>query len=424
MNLHEYQAKKLLREHGVRVPKGQLAETAQEAEVAARAIGGEQWMVKAQILAGGRAEGTIQGQDNRSGISVVNHLDHVSREARGMLGRNLVTRQTAAAGMPVDCVYVEQAMQVDREVSLSLLMDEFHQSLTLLMSPQGGTGIEQILRETPDAVAVIPVSPDRGPDGDQLNAALDRFAFQNQEADAIRDLAGKMASMVSTLDLTLLEINPVGMVNGECVALDAKMVADDNALYRQAELRQLEEGDSGGDHRLRASRDGFNYIRMGGEIACMTVGAGLSMATLDALVQIGGRPANFLDLPPDSKVNRVTSALELLLGGDGIRCLFINVFGGGIMRCDTVSDAIQVINRVRPFRSPLVVRLAGTNAELANRRLRESMPGVALAGNMAEGAQLAVQLARTGKTADPRTMDSWLQKVIQRVTGQTSESRG
>ena len=423
MNLHEYQAKTLLRDCGIRIPAGRVAETPEEAETAAREIGGEEWMVKAQIPAGGRAEGTFKGQDLKSGIRTVQTFVNAGADARSMLGRNLITAQTGPEGMPVERVYVEQAVKVDREVSLSLLMDEYNQSFVLLVSAEGGTGIEENLKHRPDAVVGVPVSLEQGPDAGKLDAALDSCGFPEDEARALRDLAGRMVTLAREHDFTLLEINPVGITGGECIALDAKIIADDNALYRQETLMRMEAEESESSHRRRASSDGFNYIRMGGDIACMTVGAGLSMATLDALVHFGGRPANFLDLPPDSKVNRVTSALELLLGGDGIRCLFINVFGGGIMRCDTVSDAIQIINRVRPFRVPLVVRLAGTNSELANRRLREGMPGVVLATNMSDGAQLAVQLARTGKTADPRAQEGWLQKIIHRVSGQSPEGR-
>lgn len=421
MNLHEYQAKTLLRDHGINVPAGKVAETADEAEAAAGSIGGERWMVKAQILAGGRAEGTFKGQELKSGVRTVTNLTNVGTDTRSMLGRSLITPQTGPDGMLVERVYVEQALSVEREVSLALLVDEYQQSFVLVLSPVGGTGIEANLRDNPDEMAVIPVSLNKGPDAEKLQAALDQFGIQGSDAEALSDLAGKLVSLARKLDLLMIEINPVGIHEGQCTALDAKIIADDNALYRQDSLLALEAQESEAGNRRRASSDGFNYVRMGGDIACMTVGAGLSMATLDTLMQFGGRPANFLDLPPDSKVNRATSALELLLGGDGIRCLFINVFGGGIMRCDTVSDAIQVINRVRPFRVPLVVRLAGTNAELANRRLRESMPGVVLAANMSEGARLAVQLARTGKPADPKNREGWLQKVIQRVSGQSAE---
>ncbi len=423
MNLHEFQAKAILRECGMPVPAGRVVETAEQAEVAAREIGGSQWMVKAQILAGARAQGAFKGLENGPGICSVVSADEARAEAHRMLGHNLVTSQTTADGMPVEQVYVEEAIPVDREVSLAVLVDEVHQRVSLLFSPRGGTDIEATLKAEPDEVAVIPVSLDGGPDAAQLDRSLAQFGVMGSDADTIRALAGQMVTLVRNRDLILLEINPVGLLEGRGIALDAKMIADDNALHRQANLRSMEDEAAGG-HRLKASSDGFNYIRMGGDIACMTSGAGLSMATLDALIHFDGKPANFLDLPPDSKVNRVTSALELLVGGDGIRCLFVNIFGGGIMRCDTVSDAIQILNRVHPLRIPLVVRLAGTNAELASRRIQESMPGVVLARNMSEGAQLAVQLARTGKSADPGVPENWLQKIIHRVTGQSLEGRG
>jgi succinyl-CoA synthetase beta subunit len=423
MNLHEYQAKAILRDHGIRVPAGEVAETPGEATAAAERIGGERWMVKAQIAAGGRAEGTFKGQELKSGIRAVTNLVNVGTESRSMLGHRLITAQTGADGLPVDRVYIEQAMRVESEIALMLVVDEYNQSLVLLLSAGGGTGIESTLRDDPSAVVRIPVSIDHGPDTSALDDALSRLGLDETGAASLHELVARMVSLAGEMDLTLLEINPAGLAGDEYIVLDAKIIADDNALYRQPGLVALDAQDSTAGNRRRASSDGFNYIRMDGDIACMTVGAGLSMATLDTLMQFGGRPANFLDLPPDSKVNRVTSALELLLGGDGIRCLLINVFGGGIMRCDTVSDALQIINSVHPFRVPVVVRLAGTNADLASRRLRESMPGVVQAHNMADAARVAVQLAKTGKRADPRKVESWLQKIVQRVSGQQGEGR-
>ena len=423
MNLQEYQSKAILREHGIRVPAGQVAETPEEAASAAERIGGERWMVKAQILAGGRAEGKFKGQELKSGVRNVTNLVNVGTESRSMLGRNLITPQTGPDGLPVSRVYVEQALQVDAEIALMLVVDEFTQAMVLLLSANGGSGIESLVRDDPDAVMRVPVSIEHGVDAEGLEAALARIDLQNAAAGSLRELVDRMIAIAREMDLTLLEINPAGLVGGEYVALDAKMVADDNALYRQPALVDLDAQDDAAGSRRRASRDGFNYIRMQGDIACMTVGAGLSMATLDTLVQFGGRPANFLDLPPDSKVNRVTSALELLLGSAGVRCLLINVFGGGIMRCDTVSDAIQIVNRVHPFRIPLVVRLAGTNAELANRRLREGMPGLALVPNLAEAARLSVELARSGMSADPGKPEGWLKKMIQRAGVSPGEGR-
>jgi succinyl-CoA synthetase beta subunit len=418
MDLHEYQAKQLLKQQGVRIPEGDVANTPGQAEEIAKNIDGESWMVKAQILSGGRGQGHFKGDEMKSGVRPAASPEHVSSHARSMLGRTLITAQTGQDGLVVNQVYVERALEPSQELSLSLVVDEPNKALLLLLSPHGGMDMETMAEKHPDSLTRLPVSILNGVDRKRLDDTIESYQLGEEASESLQKLVQQAVEIVTQKDLTLLEINPVGIVDNQCIALDAKVIVDDNSLFRQPQIREIDEQIERDDHRRRASKDGFNFIQMKGNIACMTVGAGLSMATLDSLIQFSGRPANFLDLPPDSKVNRVTSALELLLSNPNVSCLLINVFGGGIMRCDTVSDAIQVINNVKPIKVPVVVRLAGTNAKLANRRLKESMPGVALASNLAEAAQLAVNLARKSiaATDSDDKSDGWLKKVINKVS--------
>lgn len=418
MDLHEYQAKQLLKQQGVRIPEGDVANTPDQAGEIAKKIDGESWMVKAQILSGGRGQGHFKGDEMKSGVRPAASPEHVSSHARSMLGRTLITAQTGQDGLVVGQVYVERALAPSKELSLSLVVDESNKVLVLLLSPHGGMDMETMAEKHPDSLTRLPVSILNGVDRKRLDDTIASYQLGAEGSASLKKLVEQAIETVTQKDLTLLEINPVGIVDNQCIALDAKIIVDDNSLFRQPQIREIDEQIERDDLRRRASKDGFNFIQMKGNIACMTVGAGLSMATLDSLIQFSGRPANFLDLPPDSKVNRVTSALELLLSNPNVRCLLINVFGGGIMRCDTVSDAIQVVNNVKPIKVPVVVRLAGTNAKLANRRLKESMPGVALASNLAEAAQLAVDLAQKPvEAADSADKgDGWLKKVINKVS--------
>ena len=418
MDLHEYQAKRLLEDNSIRVPEGDVADSPERAEQVANQIPSESWMVKAQILSGGRGQGHFKGDEMKSGVRPAATPEHVSTHARSMLGRSLITAQTGQDGLPVREVYIEQAMAPSQELSLSLVLDEANKTLMLLLSAHGGVAMEEMAKKQPLSVTKLPVSILHGVDQQLLADTIDGYQLGEKASTSFKTLIGQAIDLVKNNDLTLLEINPVGIVNDECIALDAKITVDDNSLFRQAEIRAIDEQSDRVSSRRRASKDGFNFIQMNGDIACMTVGAGLSMATLDSLVQFSGNPANFLDLPPDSKVNRVTSALELLLSNPQIKCLLINVFGGGIMRCDTVSDAIQVVNRLNPIKVPMVVRLAGTNAKLANRRLKESVPGIVLASNLSEAAKLAAHLAATPQDL-PSVSESdegWLKKIIHKVS--------
>ncbi len=394
MNIHEHQAKRLLRSCGIRVPEGGVARTPDAAREVAIGLKGDTWMVKAQIHAGGRGNGTFA--DGSSGIRRADSPDIVAGMADSMLGERLVTDQTGPDGLKVKAVYVECFQLVDREFGLGLVVDERSRSIALLLSGQGGVEFESTASRS-DTVHRLAVHPVHGPDNGQIEALLSRVDLDGNDRRGLHEVMTRLAEMFRSRDATLMEINPIGLAGGRWVALDAKMVFDRNALFRQPEILAMEQEDRAHEASKEASMDGFNYREMAGDVACISVGAGLSMATLDAIRHCGGEPANFLDLPPDSRVNRFLSALELVLSNRNARSLMINVFGGGIMRCDTVSDAITLIQNSKGIDLPMAVRLAGTNARLANRRLKEAMPHVFLADNMSDAARHAVSAAQRGE---------------------------
>ncbi len=399
MNIHEFQTKKLLKSAGLRIPKGDVARTPDQAREIASWLKGSAWMVKAQIRAGGRKPGTIG--DAGSGVRKAYDLDQVRRYADAMINRPLITRQTDAAGLLVESVYIEQALEVDKEIGLGLLVDERGKQVMLLLAEQGGTEIETIAENNPQSIHRFRVDINSGVVGAKLDQVLSGFELTEALKSDLRITIDRTSRLFCSKDAALIEINPLGLCAGKWVALDARMAFDRNAFFRQeAILAMKNEGDPE-DSQKQASVDGFNYLAMDGDVGCMAVGAGLSMATLDAIRQYGGKPANFMDLPPDSKVNRVVGALELLLSNPGIKSLIINVFGGGIMRCDTISDAITLVHNSTAITIPLSVRLAGTNAELANRRLKETMPQVFLASSLMDAAQYA--LDSTNAQASPGT---------------------
>ena len=390
MNIHEFQAKRLLKQAGIRVPRGELARTPDEAREIADRLQGDAWMVKAQVRAGGRGLGKMP--DGKGGIRRAGSLDEVADHATQMLGNALVTAQTGSAGLEVKSVYIEQVNEAEREFGLSLVVDERKKGIVLLVTEAGGTEIES-MAEKPGSVHLLDVDQASGVAEDRLSQVLIKTGLDDNAASNLKQAIKSLVRFFCSKDASLLEINPIALDDGEWIALDAKMAFDRNALYRQDDIFAIEREDDVSDAQKLASTDGFNYIVMDGNISSIAVGAGLSMATLDAIKYCGGEPANFLDLPPDSRVNRLISALELVLSNPRTTSLIINVFGGGIMRCDTVSDAITLVHRSQGIEIPLTVRLAGTNSELANRRLRETMPHVHLASNMAEAAQYAVDAA-------------------------------
>ena len=408
MNLHEYQGKGILSSYGISVPRGEVASTPDQAEKTTSQIGGTHWMVKAQVLAGGRARGHVEGNRDMAGIRRAGNPGEVRRISMEFLGNNLITSQTGAQGERIEKVYIEQALEVERELAVAMLVDPHTKRMTLIYTHLGGSDIESVAAQHPGLLRKLEIDKAAGPSAKKIEKAAGELALNAGLSARFGETVNRLFRFFVERDATLVEINPLAVRGDDLLALDAKVSLDENALFRQPENRQLELDNKIADGRLRASWDGFNYFRLGGNIGCLTVGAGLAMATLDTIHACGGQPANFLDLPPDSQMSRTRDAIEVILGNPEARVLLINVFGGGIMRCDTIADALLLVKRSASHLPPIVVRLAGTNAELAIRRLREAMPEVVVASDMGEVAELAVErAAREPGTEGNRKSGGW-----------------
>ncbi|HET6521462.1 MAG TPA: ADP-forming succinate--CoA ligase subunit beta, partial [Geminicoccaceae bacterium] len=365
MNIHEYQAKALLREHGVEVPPGRVAYTAEEAEAAARGLAGPVYVVKAQIHAGGRGKG--------GGVRLAGTPSEVGRIAGAMLGMTLVTPQTGPAGRQVRRVYVEQGCDIARELYLSLLVDRATSRVTVIASTEGGMEIEQVAAATPEKILTVAIDPATGFQpfhGRKVASALGLTGGQR-----VRRAVGLLGGLYRTFtgcDASLLEINPLVVTgDGALVALDAKLVFDDSALFRHPEVAELRDPDEEDPHEVEASRHELNYIKLDGDIGCMVNGAGLAMATMDIIRLSGGEPANFLDVGGGATKDRVAAAFRLLLSDPKVEGVLVNIFGG-IMRCDVIAEGIVAAAREINVNLPLVVRLEGTNVELGRQILADS----------------------------------------------------
>lgn len=402
MNLYEYHGKRILAEAGILIPPGEIAATPGQAEEVAVRLGGERWMIKAQVLSSGRAKGSFKDTGLSENLNltggvqrVENHLD-IHPYANAMLGNRLQTSQTGEEGAAVERIYLEKVLDFERELSMAMLVDAKLAKVVLLYSNHGGSDIESVAAQEPESIYKLVIEDSTGPTQSQLDTLTQDLNLTSELSDQAKQIVHKIYSLFVGRDASLIEINPLAVTAKGLIALDAKIALDDNAMFRQQENKYLAQDGYRSDDRLQASKDGFNYFRTDGNIGCLAVGAGLSMATIDAIRYLGGEPANFLDLPPDSRIARSRSAIEQILSNTGINCLLVNVFGGGIMRCDTIADALLLINRSTPIKVPVIVRFSGTNADLARRRLRESMPQVFIAENMAQAAQKAIDIATAG----------------------------
>ncbi|HEX2479513.1 MAG TPA: ADP-forming succinate--CoA ligase subunit beta [Geminicoccaceae bacterium] len=382
MNIHEYQAKALLRDYGVGVLSGQVAYTPEEAEAAARALGGPMWVVKAQIHAGGRGKG--------GGVKLARSVEEVRQAADQMLGMTLITHQTGPEGRQVRRVYVEDGCAIARELYLAALVDRAASRLTLMASTEGGVDIEEVAAKTPEKIIKVAIDPAIGFQpfhGRQIAFGL---GLEGRQIGKGVTFMGGICRAFAELDASLIEINPLVVTeDGELVALDAKMNFDGNALYRQPKVVQLRDLDEEDPHEIEASRHELNYIKLDGNIGCMVNGAGLAMATMDIIKLHGGAPANFLDVGGGANKERVTAAFKLLLSDPNVEGVLINIFGG-IMRCDVIAEGIVAAAREVNIGVPLVVRLEGTNVELGKQILGDSGLAITAASDLADAAQKVV----------------------------------
>jgi succinyl-CoA synthetase beta subunit len=387
MNIHEYQAKALLKDYGVRVLGGQVAYTPEEAETAARALGGPVWVVKAQIHAGGRGKG--------GGVKLARSVEEVRQLADQMLGMNLVTHQTGPGGRTVRRVYVEDGCAIARELYLGVVIDRAASRLTLMASTEGGVDIEEVAARAPEKIIKVAIDPAIGFQpfyGRQIAFGLGLEG--KQVSKAVSFMRG-VCRAFAELDASLIEINPLVVTeDGDLVALDAKMNFDGNALYRQPKVVDLRDLDEEDPHEIEASRHELNYIKLDGNIGCMVNGAGLAMATMDIIKLYGGAPANFLDVGGGATKERVTAAFKLLLSDPKVEGVLVNIFGG-IMRCDVIAEGIVAAAREVNIGVPLVVRLEGTNVDLGKQILSESGLAITAASDLAQAAEKVVAAVGT-----------------------------
>jgi succinyl-CoA synthetase beta subunit len=388
MNIHEYQAKALLREFGVPTGEGLPALSVDEAVEAAETLGGPVWAVKAQIHAGGRGKG--------GGVKVVKSIDDVRSEAQRMLGMTLVTPQTGPEGRLVRRLYVEKGTGIARELYLSALVDRKSGRVAFIASTEGGMDIEQVAHDTPERIATIAVDPAAGVQpfhGRRLARAL------KLEGDLARQAGRLIAALYRLMlekDASLLEINPLVVTeDGKLVCLDAKLNFDSNALYRHPDIVALRDTDEEDEAELRASEFDLSYIKLDGEIGCMVNGAGLAMATMDIIKLNGAEPANFLDVGGGATKEKVTEAFKIILSDPNVKGILVNIFGG-IMRCDIIADGIVAAAKETSIAVPLVVRLGGTNVELGRRILAESGLAITPASDLGDAAEKIVAAVRGG----------------------------
>jgi succinyl-CoA synthetase beta subunit len=387
MHLHEYQAKQLFADFGIPVPAGQLVRESAAVSGVAAAVGGNAWVVKAQVHAGGRGKG--------GGVRLVQDSTALVNAVDDMLGSRLVTKQTDAGGLPVNSVLVEQTVPIAREIYLGLLVDRTCERVTLMVSKSGGMNIEEVAASDPDAIVTESVNPAVGLQGYQSRKLAFALDLEGKQIGALVKLLDGAYRLLLDCDASMVEINPLVVTEaGELLALDAKVDLDDNALFRHARLADLRDASQEDQREHAAQQHGLNYIRLHGNIACMVNGAGLAMATMDLIQLHGGAPANFLDVGGGATADKVAEAFKIILSDPQVEAILVNIFGG-IVRCDLIAQGIlQAIGEVA-IKVPVVVRLEGTNATAGLELIAQSGLSVETASDLAEAADKVVMAAGT-----------------------------
>jgi succinyl-CoA synthetase beta subunit len=382
MNIHEYQAKQLLKARGIPVPNGGVAYTPEEAVEVAKKLPGPVYVVKAQIHAGGRGKG--------GGVKVVKSIDDVKAEAKRMLGMKLVTHQTGPQGQEVRRLYIEDGCDIARELYLGLLIDRATSRVTIMASTEGGMDIEEVAEKHPEKIMKVVIDPATGYQpfiGRQIAFAL---GLKDKQVGKCVDLVGKMYAAFLDMDCSIVEINPLVVTKtGDIIPLDAKINFDDNALFRHKDIEELRDTAEEDPAEKRAKDSELSYVKLTGNIGCMVNGAGLAMATMDIIKLYGGDPANFLDVGGGATKERVTEAFRIILSDPSVEGILVNIFGG-IMRCDIIAEGIIAAAKELGLTIPLVVRLEGTNVDKGKKILKESGLAIIPADNLADAAQKVV----------------------------------
>jgi succinyl-CoA synthetase beta subunit len=382
VNIHEYQAKAVLREFGVPVPRGVPAFSMEEAEAAARELGGPVWVVKAQIHAGGRGKA--------GGVKVVSSIDDVRREAARLLGSTLVTHQTGPHGKQVNRLYVEEGSAIDREFYLSMLVDRATSRVAIVASTEGGMEIEEVAHNAPDKIATISVDPVANICPHHVRSIAQALKLDAELTKQMSPLLTNLYKAFVETDMSLLEINPLVVTKDKkLICLDAKVDFDNNALFLHPKIAGLRDETEEDAKEIEASKFDLNYIALDGTIGCMVNGAGLAMATMDIIKLYGEMPANFLDVGGGATKEKVTAAFKIITSDHNVKGILVNIFGG-IMRCDIIADGVVAAVRDVGLRVPLVVRLEGTNVDLGKQIIAKSNLDVTSADDLDDAAQKIV----------------------------------
>ncbi len=386
MNIHEYQAKDVLREFDVPVPRGVAAFTVDEAIKGANELGGPVWVVKAQIHAGGRGKA--------GGVKVVKSIDDVKKESTRILGSTLVTPQTGPQGKKVNRLYIEEGSLIDREFYLSALIDRETSRVAFVVSTEGGVNIEEVAKETPEKIVTFSVDPATGIMPHHGRLVAKTLNLTGDLAKQMHVLLPKLYAAFVAKDMSMLEINPLVVTkDNQIILLDAKVDFDGNALYRHDDVMALRDLTEEDDKEVEASKYDLNYISLDGSIGCMVNGAGLAMATMDIIKLYGMAPANFLDVGGSATMEKVTAAFKIITSDPNVKGILVNIFGG-IMKCDVIAEGVVAAVKEVGLKVPLVVRLEGTNVDLGKKIIKESGLNVTSADDLDDAAQKIVKAVK------------------------------
>ena len=386
MNIHEFQAKKILAKYGVSIPKGKEAYSSSEAAAVALEIGGKKWVVKAQIHAGGRGKA--------GGVKIADSVEEVTKISNKLLGMQLITHQTGPEGKKVNKIFIEEVINIVSELYLGIVLDRSNEKYVMMGSTEGGTEIEVVAEKTPKKIFKVQIDPLIGMQAYQARQLVFKLGLSKAVSNKAVTFMLALAKTVEETDASLVEINPLVITdNNNVLALDAKMNFDDNALYRHKDIESLRDEDEEDPRELEAAKHDLNYISLDGNIGCMVNGAGLAMATMDIIKLEGGAPANFLDVGGGATKERVEQAFKIILSDEKVKAVLINIFGG-IMRCDVIAEGVVAAAKNIEINIPLIVRLAGTNVEKGIDILNNSGLDIISADNLGDAAKKVVSSIR------------------------------
>jgi len=396
VNIHEYQAKALLRDYGAPVSDGRVVTRAEEAKTAAGELDGPVWVVKAQIHAGGRGKGSFKEADagEKGGVRLARSVEEAAAEARKMLGRTLVTHQTGPAGKQVNRIYIEDGSAISRELYLALLVDRQTSRISFVCSTEGGMDIEEVAAETPDRILSFSIDPVTGYQPFHGRRIAYSLGLEGAQVKQCVQLMGQLYRAFVEKDMEMLEINPLIVTEaGDLKVLDAKLGFDGNALYRHQDIAALRDETEEDPKELAASKYDLNYIALDGQIGCMVNGAGLAMATMDIIKLYGAEPANFLDVGGSATKEKVAEAFKIITSDPNVKGILVNIFGG-IMRCDIIAEGVIAAVKDVGLQVPLVVRLEGTNVEKGKEIIRGSGLDVIAADDLSDAAEKIVKAVK------------------------------